>query len=114
MYFRKNGNVHKMKKEGTCKNNMISSKNETVVLRMIYKSTLKCSNDSSRLWWNWQFRERSENWSHPIPSIGLGRQTTTTTGDENTSATKRDHLTVNGKKVVTYTMTRSGRQDYYI
>ena len=49
VYLRKNGNVHKMKKEETCKNNMVSSKNETVVLRMIYKSTLKCSNDSSRL-----------------------------------------------------------------
>ena len=23
--------------------------------------------------------KRSENWSHPIPSIGLGRKTTTTT-----------------------------------
>ena len=31
----------------------------------------------SRLWWNLQFCERSENWSHPIPSIDLGRQTTT-------------------------------------
>ena len=48
----KNGNVHKKKKEETCKNNMVSSKNETVVLRIIYKSTLKCSNDSSCLWWN--------------------------------------------------------------
>ena len=28
------------------------------MLRMIYKSTLKCSNDSSRLWWNWQFCEK--------------------------------------------------------
>ena len=37
---------------------MVSSNNETVVLRMIYKSTLKCSNDSSRLWWNWQFCEK--------------------------------------------------------
>ena len=33
-----------------CKNSMVSFKNETVVLRMIYKSTLKCSNDSSPLW----------------------------------------------------------------
>ena len=31
----KNGNVHKMKKEETCKNNMVS-KNETVVLRIIF------------------------------------------------------------------------------
>ena len=30
-------------------------KNETVVLRMIY---IKCSNDSIRLWWNWQFCEK--------------------------------------------------------
>ena len=36
-------------KEESCKNNMVSSKNDTVVLKMIYKSTLKCS-DSSRLW----------------------------------------------------------------
>ena len=34
------------------------SKNETVVLRMIYKKHIKCSNDSSRLWWNWQFCEK--------------------------------------------------------
>ena len=46
---------------------------------MIYIKHIKCSNDSSRLWWNWQFygKKRSENWSRPIPSIGLGRQTTT-------------------------------------
>ena len=50
------------------------------MLRRIYIKHIKCSNDSSRLWWNWQFCEkRSENWSRPIPSIGLGRQTTTTT-----------------------------------
>ena len=30
----------KMKKEEACKNNMIFSKNETVVLRIIYKNTL--------------------------------------------------------------------------
>ena len=34
----KNGNVHKNEKQETCKNNMVSSKNETVVFRMIYKS----------------------------------------------------------------------------
>ena len=51
------------------------------MLRRIYIKHIKCSNDSSRLWWNWQFcgKKRSENWSRPIPSIGLGRQTTTTT-----------------------------------
>ena len=53
---------------------MVSSKNETVVLRMIYKSILKCSvacgGTGSSV-------KRSGNWSHPIPSIGLGRQTTT-------------------------------------
>ena len=49
------------------------------MLRRIYIKHIKCSNGSSRLWWNWQFCEkRSENWSRPIPSIGLGRQTTTT------------------------------------
>ena len=42
------------------------------------KNTFKCSNDTGRLWWNWQFCERSESWSHPSPSTGLGRQTTTT------------------------------------
>ena len=54
-------------------------KNETVVLRIIYKSTLNvpttpvaCSGTSSSV-------KRSENWSHPITSIGLGRKTTTTT-----------------------------------
>ena len=50
------------------------------MLRRIYIKHIKCSNDSIRLWWNWQFcgKKRSENWSRPIPSIGLGRQTTTT------------------------------------
>ena len=50
------------------------------MLRRIYIKHIKCSNDSSRLWWNWQFceKKKSENWSRPIPSIGLGRQTTTT------------------------------------
>ena len=45
---------------------MVSSKNETVVLRMIYKkNTLKCSNDSSRLWWNWQFCEKISKLESP-------------------------------------------------
>ena len=44
----------------------------------IYKSTLKCSNDSSRLWWNWQFCKDLKIGVTPFPSIGLGRQTTTT------------------------------------
>ena len=54
------------------------TKNETVVLRMIYKKHINvpttpaaCSGTGSSV-------KRSENWSHPIPSIGLRRQTTTT------------------------------------
>ena len=65
-----------MIKDETCKNNMVSSKNETVVLRMIYKSTLKCSNNSCG--GTGRSVKRSEICSRPIPSIGLGRQTTTT------------------------------------
>ena len=41
------------------------------------KSTLKCSNDSSRLGGTGSSVKRSKNWSRPIPSIGLGRKTTT-------------------------------------
>ena len=53
----KNGNVYK-KRGDIVKNNLVSSKNETIVPYYIYISTLKCSNDSSRLWWNWQFCEK--------------------------------------------------------
>ena len=76
----KNGNVHKMKKrrEETCKNNMVSTKNETVVLRMIYKSTLNVPTTPAACGGTGSSVKRSENWSHPITSIGLGRQTTTT------------------------------------
>ena len=54
------------------------------MLRMIYiyiyvSSTLKCSNDSSRLWWNWQFCKDLKIGVTPFPSIGLGRRTTTKT-----------------------------------
>ena len=38
-----------------CSPEILMEKNETVVLIMIYKSTLKCSNDANRLWWNWLF-----------------------------------------------------------
>ena len=69
----------KIKKERRhCKNNLVSSKHETLVLRMIYKSTLKCPNDSSRLWWNREFCEKINKLSHPISSMALGRHTTTT------------------------------------
>ena len=54
---------------------------ETVVLRKIYiyiSSTLKCSNDSSRPWWNCQFCKDLQIGVTPFPSIGLGRRTTTT------------------------------------
>ena len=30
----------------------------TPIFRIIYKNTLKCSNDSSLLWWNWQLSEK--------------------------------------------------------
>ena len=68
----KNGNVHKMKK-GRHVKIIWYPLNETVVLRMIYKSTLQCS---SRLCGTGSSVKRSENCSRPIPSIGLGRQTT--------------------------------------
>ena len=38
----------KWKKGRPNNNNMVSSKNETVVLRIIYKKHIKMSNDSSR------------------------------------------------------------------
>ena len=60
---------------------MVSSKkNETVVLRMIYKSTLNVPTTPSACGGTGSSVKRSENWiwSHPIPSIGLGRKTTTT------------------------------------
>ena len=46
---------------------------------ILYQSTLKCSNDSSRLWWNWQFCKDLKIGVTPFSSIGLGRRTTTTT-----------------------------------
>ena len=42
-------------------------------------STLKCANDSSRLWWNWQFCKDLKIGVTPFPSIGLGWRKTTTT-----------------------------------
>ena len=69
----------KKKKRGeTCKNTMASSKNETVVLRMIYKSTLNVPTTPAACGGTGSSVKRSENWSRPISSIGLGRQTTTT------------------------------------
>ena len=65
------------KREETCKNNMVSSKNETVVLRMIYKSTLNVPTTPAACGGTGNSVKRPENLSHPIPSIGLGRQTTT-------------------------------------
>ena len=59
---------------------MVSSKNETVVLRMIYKkNTLNVPTTPAACGGTGSSVKRSENWCHPIPSIGLGRQTTTTT-----------------------------------
>ena len=49
---------------------MVSSKNETVVLRMIYKSTLKCSNNSACGGTSSSVK-RSENWSL-TGSVGHG------------------------------------------
>ena len=66
------------KKEETCKNNMVSSKNETVLLRIIYKSPLNVPTTPAACGGTGSSVKRSENLSHPIPSIGLGRQTTTT------------------------------------
>ena len=49
------------------------------MLRIIYiEITLKCSNDSSHLWWNWQFCKDLKIGVTPFPSIGLGRRATTT------------------------------------
>ena len=42
---------------------MVSSKNENVVLIILYKSPLKCYNDSRRLE-NWQFSEKSPHSFH--------------------------------------------------
>ena len=54
------GNVHTQKEQKMrhWKNNI--TKNETVVLRIIniFLNTLKCSNDSIRLSWNWQLCEK--------------------------------------------------------
>ena len=44
----------------------------------IDKEDVKCSNDSSRLWWNCQFCKDLKIGVTPFPSIGLGRRTTTT------------------------------------
>ena len=56
---------------------MVSSKNKTVVLRMIYKSTLNVPTTPAACGGTGSSVKISENWSHPIPSMGLGRQTTT-------------------------------------
>ena len=78
MYLQ-NGNVYK--KGDLLKNGIRKvQKWETVVLRRIYiyiSSTLKCSNGSSRLWWNWQFCKDLKIRVIPFSSIGLGRWTTT-------------------------------------
>ena len=44
----------------------------------IYIKHIKCSNDSSCMWWNWQFCKDLKIGVTPFPSIGLGRRTTTT------------------------------------
>ena len=43
----------------------------------IMASVIKCSNDSNRLWWNWQFCKDLKNGVTPFPSICLGSRTTT-------------------------------------
>ena len=55
-----------------------SAQKDIYIYIYIYiSSTLKCSNDSSRLWWNWQFCKDLKIGVTPFPSIGLGRRTTT-------------------------------------
>ena len=48
------------------------------MLRMIYKITLNVPTTPAACGGTGSSVKRSENWSHPIPSIGLGRHTTTT------------------------------------
>ena len=57
----------------------LRSKNETVVLRMIYnnKSTLHVPTTPAACDATGSSVKRSKNWSRPIPSISLRRKTTT-------------------------------------
>ena len=55
-----------------------SAQKDIYIYIYIYIKHIKCSNDSSRLWWNWQFCKDLKIGVIPFPSIGLGRQTTTT------------------------------------
>ena len=48
------------------------------MLRMIYKSTLNVPTPPAACGGTGSSVKRSKNWSHPILSIGRGRQTTTT------------------------------------
>ena len=66
----------KMKKrEETCKNNMVSfKKNETVVLRIIYKSTLNVPTTPAACGGTGSSVKRSENWSPLIPSFHRSRK----------------------------------------
>ena len=85
MYLQKNGNVYKnVKKEETCKNNMVSAKKwdrsaQNDIYMYIYKAHLIVPTTPAACGGTGSSVKRSENWSHPIPSIGLGRKTTTTT-----------------------------------
>ena len=67
---------------------------------MIYKSTLNVPTTPAACGGTGSSVKRSENWSHPIPSIGLGRQTTTTGSASPRLSTMNDEITkaLNHKK----------------
>ena len=68
----------------------------------IYIKHIKCSNDSSRLWWNWQFCKDLKIGVIPFPSIGLGRRTTTTTQhihDETNVLPIHQHLKLHASQI---------------
>ena len=86
-----------MENRRPCKNNMASvmSKNETVVLRMIFlKKHIKMFQRLQPRIGTGSYVERSENLSHPIPSFICRRQTTTTeepSSLHNSKHTKHTH-----------------------
>ena len=49
------------------------SAQKDIYIYIYISSILKCSNDSSRLWWNWQFCKDLKIGVTPFPSIVLGR-----------------------------------------
>ena len=65
------------------------------MLRMIYKSTVNVPTTPAACDGTGSSVKRSENWSHPIPSIGLGRQTTTTTAGDQVRGAHRSERDTN-------------------